>query len=112
MFDDEWENDPIIKKIKAFTQIGRRHDFVSQWSILDVTTDMKNYHGWPTDRPLRYRDPLGDFDVVVSQCGPTWLDLWRAADNAIRASGDLHHIFIERIGFNEDCSELVLQTGS
>ena len=112
MLDEGWENDPIMKKISAFNQIGRQHDFVSQWSILDVTTDMECLHGKPLDRPLRYKNSWYNFDVVVDMVGPTWLDLWRTADNAIRESGDMHHIFIESIELNEDRTEYVLVTGS
>lgn len=45
--------------------------------------------------------------------GDLWLDLWFAADDAVRATGDLHHRHIE--GFDQDPDDptiLNLNTGS
>ena len=51
----------------------------------------------------------------VTRKGPatTWLDLFRAADAAVRASEDLHHRYIERLCPSPDnpCV-LVMVTGS
>ncbi len=37
-----------------------------------------------------------DGNVEVPIAGDTWLDIYRAANEAIQASGDNHHIFVER----------------
>jgi hypothetical protein len=49
--------------------------------------------------------------VVVEIAGNTWLDLWQAADTAIRKSGDSHHTFIEGFHMNKQ-GQLELSTGS
>jgi|GEM_PF-1896149 hypothetical protein len=43
--------------------------------------------------------------------GPTWLDLWKAADKAIQESGDEHHVFIEDF-YELENGVLQLHTGS
>jgi hypothetical protein len=51
----------------------------------------------------------GNFTMPIE--GNTWLDLWKAADAVIGASGDAHHRFIE--SFTSDHSPyLTLNTGS
>jgi hypothetical protein len=58
-----------------------------------------------------YRAHWGAKSVVVPIAGTTWLDLWRAADCAIKLSGDSHHIFIEDFQINLQ-GQLELSTGS
>lgn len=48
--------------------------------------------------------------VSAEMFDPTWLDLFRAADAAILASGDEHHVFIE--SFDPRGGMLHLATGS
>jgi hypothetical protein len=51
----------------------------------------------------------GEFSAVIE--GATWLDLWKAADQVIRAGGDAHHLFIERFD-PHSLPHLTLHTGS
>jgi hypothetical protein len=44
--------------------------------------------------------------------GPLWVDLYRAADQCIQASGDSHHSFIEDFMRELDQAKLLLTTGS
>jgi hypothetical protein len=34
--------------------------------------------------------------------GPTWAQIWKAADELIKESDDLHHIYIESVELNKD----------
>lgn len=84
----------------------------SVWAMPEVLF-FDEPHRWPGRDTLRYCTLWGSSDVVVKINGPTWADLWVAADAAIRLSGDDHHVFIE--DFDEsttNSSELILQTGS
>lgn len=51
---------------------------------------------------LQYRDPCGEYSVGARIEGPTYLDLYRAADRCIQLSGDLHHVYIEAIELDAD----------
>lgn len=68
----------------------------SIWSIYELPE-----HGFLSDHPYTaaqsvcYRDHWGDQAVYETILGPTWADLYRAADRCIQRSGDQHHIFIE-----------------
>jgi hypothetical protein len=41
---------------------------------------------------IKYGD---QYTPIGTDAGLSWIDLWIAADDAIQASGDQHHIFIE-----------------
>lgn len=90
--------------------IKLHNGFDAIWSAEDV--DFSAPHPFAADAVLEYRDHWGNNrDTVYPIAGPTWLDVYRAADQAIRASGDDHHIFIEilRPGPN---NTVLLSTGS
>jgi hypothetical protein len=84
----------------------------SVWSILEVVDKMDDVAVVGIGLTLRYRGGWSDsYSVKVPlPPDPTWNDLRVAADQAIRESGDAHHIFIE--GFDLNGSELELITGS
>ena len=98
-------------------EFDRKHDYYRQWqdenqlraiwSIYDIPMHgFLSNHPWPSDVFVCYQ---GGWHVPVF--GPTWGDVYRAADWAIRNSGDEHHIFIE--GFElRNGNELHLTTGS
>ena len=67
-------------------------------------------HPYAGATTLLYGSYWGPVAVRVPVQGHTWLDLYRAADQAIRESGDDHHIYIER--FDREGNTLVLSTGS
>ena len=78
----------------------------SIWSIFSVS-NMTELHSWQGAKEIRYNE------TSAPVLGPTWADLYRAADLAIQRSGT-HHSFIE--GFEPyaagDNSVLWLTTGS
>lgn len=98
------------------TQFEGRHDYYSAfqrdnglqsiWSVYELPV-----HGFLANHPY----PSDSFIVYQGHhCavwGSTWADIYRAADQAIRNSGDDHHCFIE--GFEvKNGNELHLYTGS
>lgn len=83
---DERHN--AIREIKE--QLGDKIK-VSIWSIFEVE-DM-NTVPYPAAQFLQYKG-----QKVALKPNSTWIDLWVAADEAIRLSQDLHHVFIESIG--------------
>jgi hypothetical protein len=78
--------------------------FAAVWSAEDVDFDQP--HPFLSDAFIQYH---GDKRYPIM--GPTWLDVYRAADLAIRDSGDSHHIFIEQFRPQSD-NTVILHTGS
>jgi len=102
------------------TAFDRKHDYYGRfrednglttiWSVYELEE-----HGFLEDHPWQGAKSLCYHDRTTAPIlGPTWGDLYRAADEVIRRSGDSHHIFIEgfyRWGKSDD-SILGLTTGS
>ena len=101
----------VMVEIARLDAIRAQHGFTSVWSMLDGI-DFAQPHPWPTLRWVRYEAYWGDQEGPIDRLieGTTWLDLWRAADKCIAASGDGHHIYIEH--FEPRGDALVLTTGS
>ncbi len=94
------------------TDIGEKNGFSSIWSI-DHVQDLTANHPFSERTILSYKDHWGKKEVRVAIEGPTWVDLWRAADIAIKQSGDNHHIFIEHfVTHRFEASTIELGTGS
>ena len=84
----------------------RRHGMVTARAVQTATE-----HPFLGATKLTYKDHLGPKEVSVEIKGNLWSDLWKAADAAIRASGDSHRVFVE--GFRAHKTEkgvLVLST--
>jgi hypothetical protein len=92
-------------------QLGLR----SVWSIYEIE-DLDSLHPFGTDIQIAYvkdHDHWGDKTVHAVVKGNTWADLFVAADNCIRNSGDNHHIYIENFTVSSiDNKVLFLHTGS
>jgi hypothetical protein len=95
-------------KQEMYRMVQERFEMRSMWSDYSVEEmgAKHNYFG----KTLVYKDHWGKQPVTVRVEGDTMVDLWKAADAAIRLSGDQHHIFIEKIELIGDT--LVLTTGS
>lgn len=104
----EEENRVFDGKMDHFSLVQESEGFLSVWSDYDVT-DMYSAHPYPEGSVIVYEN----YDSVVRSPveGPAWLDVYRAADKAVRESGDRHHIFIERFRL-ENGNELHMWTGS
>ena len=77
----------------------------SMWEVRDFTEVL-----FPGATFVDYNMNWGEPISVQIPENATWLDLWRAADQAIIKSGDDHHIFVEK--FIKSGSHLNLVTGS
>jgi len=103
------DTDAFDRKMNYYRQHQEDTGFESIWSIYDVSEDSGffNLHPWQGAATLIYQG------YAVQIEGPTWGDLYRAADQAIALSEDSHHIFIEGFcRYGEDKSMLQLSTGS
>jgi hypothetical protein len=94
--------------------VAEQEGFDSNWSIYTVGSMFEN-HPYEGVKELVYKTVTShlnwtDVEIRVPVEGCRWLDLWRAADAAIRQSGDCHHIFIEE--FQQDLEIVTLVTGS
>ena len=84
----------------------------SIWSIYSVE-DLNQPHPYAGAAEVCYRDHWGDGPVYETIPGPTWADLYSAADRCIQRSGDGHHIFIEAFKpVADQPHQLRLTTGS
>ncbi len=75
---------------KHFTHVQSAHDLQSVWSLYEVA-DLYAPHSYPASYKIKYNDQYTHIDTPRAE----WIDLYIAADDAIKASGDSHHIFIE-----------------
>jgi hypothetical protein len=104
---DAYEQDTATfdSKMDYYGDFQRENGLAAIWSVYELPI-----HGFLFDHPF----PSDAFVVYKDQhCaiyGQTWADVYRAADQCIRNSGDLHHIFIEN--FELWGKELRLTTGS
>jgi hypothetical protein len=100
----EQDSADFDRKSDGYDAVKNDNDFGSVWSIYSVE-NLADTHSYPADAVVVY----GRAHCAVE--GGTWVDLYRAADNCIRLSGDDHHIYIE--GFElRNGNELHLVTGS
>jgi hypothetical protein len=98
------------KKSAHYDKISEENGFTTIWSVYEVADLNAPFAGAATK--LAYKDHWGKKEVVVPINGNTWVDLWRAAEAAIKQSGDTHHIFIEAFIPSNVTGVLVLSTGS
>lgn len=92
-------------KMDYFGEFQNRNDFESIWSMFELPVGCFELpHPYLSDSFIVY----GKGHVPV--LGSTWGDVYRAADCAIRNSGDQHHCFIE--GFTVKGNQLHMITGS
>jgi hypothetical protein len=104
---DAYEQDTSTfdSKMDYYGDFQRENGLAAIWSVYELPI-----HGFLFDHPF----PSDAFVVYKDQhCaiyGQTWADVYRAADQCIRNSGDLHHCFIEN--FELWGKEVRLTTGS
>ena len=107
---DAYSQDEVAfdDKMEYFREFQDQHDFQAIWSMYELPVGcFTEPHPYPSDAFIVY----GRGHVPVF--GATWGDVYRAADCAIRNSGDFHHCFIE--GFEpvaDQPHQLRLTTGS
>jgi len=88
------------------------HGLTAIWSLYEVK-DMMLPHPYKNVSKVVHKNHWGKTAVAVEIEGDRWVDLYVAADKAIKLSGDTHHSFIEGFG-TEDVAKgnLLLHTGS
>lgn len=105
------EDDRLFKdRSSHYSEICSKIGASTVWSKYEVE-DLTKKHNLGEVRYLVYKDHWGDSPVSVPVKGNTWEALYRAADSAIRKSGDSHHIFIEQFYVQPD-GTVLLSTGS
>jgi hypothetical protein len=104
------ENDQWDQHYADCENVKTLNGFDAIWSAEDVDFDQP--HPFASDAVIVYQAHWGEVkDRHYPITGPTWLDVYRAADLAMRESGDGHHVFIE--GFSPQSDNTVqLHTGS
>ena len=103
------ESDAFANKSDHYDTVKQAINAQSIWSIYEIT-DLDQPHPYPSGVFVTYKDHWGADVQHCAVYGNTWRDLYKAADNCIRNSGDEHHIFIE--SFKLVGNDLVLSTGS
>jgi len=107
---DAYEQDgsAFDRKTDYYNQFREDNGLKAIWSIFELEE-----HGFLYNHPWEGASVLVYGRNTVKIQGPTWADLYRAADVAIEESGDDHHCFIEGFGkYATDNSMLELTTGS
>lgn len=109
----EQDNQAFDQKHAQYRHWQEHHGLKSIWSLYQVES-MTQLHDYGDAEYVVYDEHWGNGGEVVRRIeGHDWLSLYRAADSAIRASGDTHHCFIEAFTPIEDKpGHLRLHTGS
>lgn len=100
---DEWYAYVDRKK----KELNIRHSY---WSIKDI--DFDKPHPWPEMKLVK----TSGWEEVPGRAvlGPstTWGELWQAADAALGACDDKHHVYIEDFYPSKDKGTLIVSCGS
>jgi hypothetical protein len=110
---DAYEQDEASfnEKMDYFSEFQSANGLRSIWSMFELDVGcFDESHPYLSDAFIVYTQHWGKGRKHYPVLGTTWGDVYRAADLAIRESGDAHHIFIE--AFDVQGNELHLSTGS
>lgn len=108
----EQDHEASDRKHEMFKAFAETHGLKSTWSVYGVENfgDPRPFKDATT---LNYKDHWGEKEATVAIKGNSWGDLYKAADECVKLSGDHHHVFIE--GFRQSSINkniLFLITGS
>lgn len=109
----EQDNKAFDRKHDQYSHWQEHYGLQSTWSIYEVD-NMTLCHPYKDAEYVVYDQHWGEGGEVVRRIeGRDWNALYRAADSAIQASGDTHHIFIESFDpIADKPGHLRLSTGS
>ena len=94
---------------KHYNHVQDAQGLASVWSLYEVA-DLYAMHPHAGATKIKYGD---QYTPIGTDAGLSWIDLYIAADDAIQASGDQHHIFIEAFTpIAEEPGVLLLNCGS
>ena len=111
----EQDNRTFETKHDYYREYQELHRLRAIWSVyeLDPEKGFDSVDPYRDSEYIVYDNHWGDNEVVIKIEGPTWGDLYRAADLAIQKSGDNHHTFIESFTpITDKPGHLRLSTGS
>lgn len=100
------EKQDFDNKFDYYNRFKQDNNLTAIWSIYSTPI-----HGFLADHPYASHAVVFYKNRHVAVWGNTWADIYRAADQAIRNSGDEHHIYIEDFVVKNG-HELHLVTGS
>jgi hypothetical protein len=100
------EEQDFDRKMAYYNRFKAENKLETIWSMYEI-----GEHGFLRDHPYPDTAFVCYRGGHVPVFGSTWGDIYRAADWAIRNSGDSHHIFIEAFELKNG-NELHLVTGS
>jgi hypothetical protein len=107
------DNNVFDLKMDYYSEFKADNKLASIWSMFELPVHgFLQPHPYPSDAFIVYTQHWGEGnkDKHYPVLGSTWGDVYRAADLAVRESGDSHHVFIE--GFEVKGNELHMSTGS
>jgi hypothetical protein len=108
-----YRNPEFDRKFDMYKEVRTANQFRAVWSLYEVE-DFGSAHPFSSHAVVKYVDHWGDGEnTTIAVEGSTWLDLYKAADQAIRNSGDGHHVYIEKFApSTTEQDVLYLHTGS
>jgi len=108
---DAYRQDDAIfdRKMAHYGEFQQANGLTAIWSMYEVE-DLDDAHPYGANAEIVYSEHWGDTHKSYPVQGDTWADVYRAADQAIRESGDAHHVFVE--GFRVVDNKLCMYTGS
>jgi hypothetical protein len=114
--DLDEDDQAMVANSEAWNHIRTEHNLRSIWQIL-AAPDLNAPHNFPGVPQLIYREHDGvshegrPQEIIVAVQGQTWLDLWRACDQAIYHSQDSVHMVIRELRQDtRDTTKLILIT--
>lgn len=97
------ENERFDRRSAHYNAMQQHFKFKTVWSMFDIE---RLDEGLPQKHldltHVKYYDQLVAVKQREGSLGLDWLAVWAAADQAIRQSGDTHHIFVEGIYKNAE----------
>lgn len=110
----EQDHQAFETKHDYYSEYQRGHGLRSVWSIYELDVGgFDQVDPFTGVTHVEYSNHWGEETIVEEIGGPTWGDLYRAADRCIQRSGDDHHCFIEAFRISKDDPRtLILSTGS
>lgn len=115
---DAYDDAADIAIIERLDYIGSDYRLKSRWCVdgVDDLAALSSNHPFLDARTVIYETsaffggPGGRFEAAIK--GPTWLDLWKAANQVIRRSHDRHHVFVELFVLTEEPGVIRMFAGS
>ena len=106
----EQEDQAFDRKQAHYGKAREDLGLTSVWSMYEVDS-LNHNHPYPSDAIIVYTNGPDGKTVRCVVNGSNWVDVYVAANECIRNSGDQHHIYIEAFSL-QNGNELHMTTGS